>query len=271
MASAKLNDGNEIPIIGLGVYQSGVGSETVAAVKNAIELGYTHIDTARFYGNEEDCLSGIKAAGVDRDEIFITTKLRPQDFTNAAHAIAESAERLGGSIDLLLLHCPSNDRAARFKAWQDMERAVADGVVKSIGVSNFGVAHMEGLEKVAKIQPCLNQLELHPWLQQRAIVEHCEAKGIVVEAYSPLAKAQKMDEPVLVEISRRLQVEPAQVLVRWSLDKKFVTLPKSVTADRQRANKDVFGFELSADDIARLDSLECNFATGWTPQIDHAV
>ena len=266
-----MNDGNTIPAIGFGVYQADPGPETEEAVRTAIQLGYTHIDTARFYANEASCLLGINAAGVDRSTIFVTTKLRPQDFANARQAIAESAQRLGGHIDCLLLHCPGQNPAARYSAWQEMVAAKKAGLVRSIGVSNFGVAHLEALAKHSDVVPCLNQLELHPWFQSRDIVEYCTAHGIVVEAYSPLAKAQKMDDPVLVRIAAAHGVEPAQILVRWSLDKGFVTLPKSVTESRIKLNKDVFNIKLSADDVAALDALDCGFATGWTPQIDHVV
>jgi diketogulonate reductase-like aldo/keto reductase len=269
----KLNDGHSIPSIGLGVYRSEPGEETSLAVQTAIELGYSHIDTARFYANEADCLAGIKAAGVDRDEIFVTTKLRPVDFgfAKAKHAIAESAERLGGHIECLLLHCPSGNPAARYEAWRAMEEAVEAGTVSSIGISNFGVGHIDALLERAKIKPVLNQIELHPWLQSVDIVQRCKALDIVVEAYSPLAKAKKMKDKTLVAIATRLGVTPAQVLVRWSLQHDFVVLPKSVNEERLRANKDVYSFALTDDDMAALDKLEAGFATGWTPQIDDPI
>jgi diketogulonate reductase-like aldo/keto reductase len=269
----KLSDGHSIPSIGLGVYQSSPGEETEAAVKTAIELGYTHVDTARFYANEADCFAGIKASGVERDEIFVTTKLRPSDFgfAKAKHAITESAERLGGHIDCLLLHCPSGNPAARYEAWRAMEQAVEAGTVSSIGISNFGVGHIDALLERAKIKPVLNQIELHPWLQSADIVQHCKALDIVVEAYSPLAKAKKMKDKTLLAIATRLGVTPAQVLVRWSLQHGFVVLPKSVNEERLRLNKDVYSFELSDADMAALDNLESGFATGWTPQIDDPI
>lgn len=269
----KLNNGLSIPAIGLGVYRSEPGEETALAVQTAIEMGYSHIDTARFYANEADCLAGIKAAGVDRDEIFVTTKLRPVDFgfAKATHAIQESAERLGGKIDCLLLHCPSGNPSARYDAWRAMEAAVESGVVSSIGVSNFGVGHIDALLERAKIQPVINQIELHPWLQSADIVARCKALDIVVEAYSPLAKAKKMKDKTLLAIAQRLNVTPAQVLVRWSLQHDFVVLPKSVNAERLRVNKDVYSFTLTDADMAALDKLEAGFATGWTPQIDDPI
>jgi diketogulonate reductase-like aldo/keto reductase len=266
--------------IGLGVYRADKGSETKEAVLSAIQCGYRHFDTARFYGNEQDVGDAIAESGIPRSEVWITTKLRPQDFgsKNAAAAIKESAGRLGGYIDLLLLHCPSDDRQARHEAYQEMEKAIDLKLVKSIGVSNFGIGHIESLMKVAKVTPACNQIELHPFLQWVDVVAHCNKLGIALVAYSPLVKGLEFDNATIAKLSKKHGVTPAQVLVRWSLNKGeclqtmqltatttigFIALPKSVTAERQRANADVYHINLDGDDMKALDALECHKTTGW--------
>lgn len=210
----------------MGVYRAETGAETKQAVLSALKLGYRHIDTARFYANERDVGEAIAESDVERADVFVTSKLKPSDFSasKARKAIKESAALLGGYVDLMLLHAPSDDRQGRHEAYAAMEAAVGEGLIKSIGVSNFGIGHIDELLKVAKIRPVCNQIELHPFLQWRELVAHCKALNIVAVAYSPLVKALKFDDPVIRRIASAHSVTPAQVLVRWSLNKGFVTV-----------------------------------------------
>eukprot|EP00195_Chlamydomonas_chlamydogama_P014418 CAMPEP_0202891642 /NCGR_PEP_ID=MMETSP1392-20130828/1651_1 /ASSEMBLY_ACC=CAM_ASM_000868 /TAXON_ID=225041 /ORGANISM="Chlamydomonas chlamydogama, Strain SAG 11-48b" /LENGTH=274 /DNA_ID=CAMNT_0049575457 /DNA_START=162 /DNA_END=986 /DNA_ORIENTATION=+ len=263
----KLNNGVQLPLIGLGVYKSTPGNETYDAVISALKLGYRHIDTAQMYQNEVDVGKAVRDSGVPRSEIFVTTKLWRSEWGHqrATSAIQASLQRLGLEyVDLLLLHCPG-DAATRAETWRALEEAVTKGLIRSIGVSNFGVAHLEKLLSTAQIPPAVNQIELHPFLQWREVVGYCKEKGIVLEAYSPLVKSQKLQEPVLASMAERYQVTPAQLLIRWSLQSGFVPLPKSVNPKRQAENLDVFGFSLSDADMQTLDGLEQDLVTGWDP------
>jgi len=265
-----LNDGRSIPTIGLGVYQSRPGEETYKAVSHALKIGYRHIDTAAIYNNEADVGRAVADSGIPREQIWITTKLwtRGLDASaayNAALAAGnESAAKLGTYIDLFLLHSP-HQPSARLDFWRAMQELQRLGVAKSIGVSNFGVHHLRELAERALATPAVNQIELHPFLRQDAIEAACAEKGIVVQAYSPLAKAQRLGHPAVKAVAARLGVSAARVLVRWSVQRGYVALPKSVTPARIAENADVFGFVLSTEDMQVLDGLDEHFTTGWDP------
>eukprot|EP00878_Enallax_costatus_P037600 GHUV01042485.1.p1 GENE.GHUV01042485.1~~GHUV01042485.1.p1 ORF type:complete len:238 (+),score=84.08 GHUV01042485.1:346-1059(+) len=185
--------------------------------------------------------------------------------------VKESIKRVGfPTIDLMLLHAPGQAEG-RADAWRALEDAQQQGLLRSIGVSNFGIPHLEKLAQSSRITPAVNQIELHPWLQWRKEVEYCNSKGIILEAYSPLAKASKLSDPKLVDLAQKVNKTPAQMLLRWSLQKGFVVLPKSTNPERQKANADVGGWELSNADMAEMDSWEADLVTGWDPIRDHPV
>ena len=256
----------QIPLLGLGVYQSRPGEETQRAVEAALAVGYRHVDTARAYGNERDVAEGIVASGVPRDEVFVTTKLwnSDQGYDETLRACDASLARLGTErVDLYLVHWPV--QKLRNDTWRAMEKLKRDGKARAIGVSNYTVRHLEELLARAKEPPSVNQVELHPFLQQHALIEFCRENGIVVEAYAPLVKAQRMDHPVLRRLARKHQATPAQVLVRWALQLGYVALPKSVQRERIRENADVYRFELDADDLAAMERLDEGYRTSWHP------
>jgi diketogulonate reductase-like aldo/keto reductase len=265
-STATLRGGLEIPLLGLGVYQARPGSETRNAVEAALRIGYRHIDTARAYGNERDVAEGIKASGIPREQIHLTTKLWNSDhgYDEALRACDASLARLGlEQVDLYLVHWPV--QGLRGETWRAMERLRADGKARAIGVSNYTVRHLEELLGRAQEPPAVNQVELHPFLQQRELAEFCAGNGIVVEAYAPLVRARRMDDAALRRVAARHGVTAAQVLVRWGLQQGFVVLPKSVSPARIQENADVYGFELSPEDLAALAALDEGYRTSWDP------
>lgn len=270
----KMNDGHVIPAIGLGVYKSAPGEETYAAVLSALSVGYRHIDTAQIYRNESDVGRAIEDSKVPRAEIFVTTKLWLGNwgYETATNAVKESLKLLRTTyIDLILLHAPG-DADTRAETWKALEDMKTSGMLKSIGVSNFGIPHLQKLEKTAITTPAINQIEIHPWNQRIEVVKFCNDQGIVVQAYSPLAKAIKLSDPIVCSIADRAGCTTAQVLISWSLAKGLVTLPKSVNPLRQKQNLDTPNFvSLSKDDMNVLDSLEEYLVTGWDPILDAAV
>ncbi|RLN97766.1 hypothetical protein BBJ28_00016130 [Nothophytophthora sp. Chile5] len=268
-----LPSGASIPAIGLGVYQSEPGAETYNAVASALKLGYRHIDTAQYYQNEADVGRAVKDSGIPREEIFVTSKLFVMNwgYEKALATSKASNEALGlGYIDLYLLHAPG-DAATRAETWRAVEELQQQGMLKDIGVSNFSEAHLAKLMETAKVKPAVNQVELHPWLMRPTLVQYCKQQGILLEAYSPLAKAIKLTDPTLVEIAKEVGATPAQVLVAFSLASGFITLPKSVHAERQQANLDAAKISLTAAQVAKLAALDEYLTTGWDPIKEHAV
>jgi methylglyoxal/glyoxal reductase len=265
-STVTLRGGVEIPVLGLGVYQSRPGAETREAVRAALEVGYRHVDTARAYGNERDVAAGIAASGVPRSEVFLTTKLWNSDhgYDETLRACDASLARLGvEQIDLYLVHWPVE--GLRHQTWRAMEQLRADGKARAIGVSNYAIRHLEELLLAAREPPAVNQVELHPFLPQPALAEWCTAHGIVMEAYAPLVKARRMDHPVLRRVAAKHGRTPAQVLVRWGLQHGYVEIPKSVHRERIEENADVFGFALDPADMAALDALGEGYRTSWDP------
>lgn len=261
-----LAGGVRIPALGLGVYQSRPGSETREAVKAALELGYRHVDTARVYGNERDVAKGIEESGVPRSEVFVTTKLWNSDhgYDAALRACDASLKRLGmDRVDLYLVHWPVED--LRHDTWRAMERILEEGKARAIGVSNYTIRHLDELLGRCRVPPSVNQVEFHPFLYQRDLLLHCRTHGIRLEAYAPLVKAQRMDDPVLLRVARRHRRTPAQVLVRWCLQHEAIVIPKSVHRERIRENADVFGFSLEREDMEALDGLDEGLRTSWDP------
>lgn len=264
--TATLRGGVTIPRVGLGVFRAAEGRETHNAVLDALRAGYRHVDTARIYGNEADVGAAIRASGVPRAEVFVTTKLwnSDQGYDTALRAFDASAKRLGlDVVDLYLLHWPVAGK--RLASWKALETLLADGRVRAIGVSNFLVPHLEELLARCDVPPSVNQIEAHPFLQRRDTRSLCAKHGIVVEAYSPLVKATRMTHPTLVDVAKSVQRTPAQVLLRWGLQRDMVVLPKSTRRARIEENLAVFDFTLDDASLARLDALEENLTTGWDP------
>jgi diketogulonate reductase-like aldo/keto reductase len=264
----EMPHGGAIPRLGLGVYRSAPGGETRRAVEWALEAGYRHVDTAAAYRNEADVGEAVRGSGIAREELFVTTKLWNEEhgYEAALRALDGSLERLGlDHVDLYLIHWPVE--GVRLESWRALERLHREGRARAIGVSNYMVHHLEELLAACEVAPAVNQIELHPFLyrSRREVVELCRARGMVVEAYSPLTKAQRLEEPVLVEIARLHGKTPAQVLIRYALDHGWVVLPKSTHRERIRENAEVFDFRLSSEELARLDALDEGLATGWDP------
>jgi diketogulonate reductase-like aldo/keto reductase len=261
-----LNSGARIPQVGLGVWQTPKGATTRNAVTAALEVGYRHIDTARIYGNEADVGAAVRDSGVAREEVFVTTKLwnADQGYEPALRAFDASLQRLGlDYVDLYLLHWPVAGK--RLDSWRALERIHQEGRARSIGVSNFLVPHLAELLGQATKIPAVNQIELTPFLQRRETRALCAQHGIVVEAYSPLTHGQRLDDPVVTDIARRVGRSAAQVLLRWGLQHDLVVLPKSTKPGRIAENGALFDFTLDDRAMAELDVLEEGFVAGWDP------
>jgi diketogulonate reductase-like aldo/keto reductase len=266
MLSIPLRSGSSIPALGLGVWQTPRGGATAAAVTAAIQAGYRHVDTARIYGNENEVGDAVRASALPRSELFVTTKLwnADQGYDATLRAFDASLSRLGlDYVDLYLIHWPVPGK--RLDSWRALEKLHADGRARAIGVSNFLRRHLEELLAVAKVVPHVNQIELTPFLQRRETTAYCKEHGIVVEAYSPLTRGQKLSDPTVLSVARRLGRTPAQVLLRWGLAHGFVVLPKSTQAARIRENAALFDFEIGPADLSLLDGLEAGLVTGWDP------
>ncbi|MDX9979287.1 MAG: aldo/keto reductase [Lentisphaeria bacterium] len=263
-----LNNGLAMPQLGLGVWRSAEGAETETAVACAIETGYRLIDTATIYRNEASVGRGIRASGIPREDLFVTTKLWNQDAREdrARAACLESLDRLGlDYLDLYLLHWPVPGKF--LAAWEALEQLHAEGRLRAIGISNFLVHHLEALLPHVQTMPAVNQIEFHPRLQSPALVRRCRDLGIVVEAWSPIMRGRVNEEPEIVALAKRLGKTPVQVTLRWQIQLGLVTIPKSANPDRIRANAELFDFELSEADMALMDSLDTNLRLG--PDPDH--
>ncbi|ODT79450.1 MAG: oxidoreductase [Pelagibacterium sp. SCN 64-44] len=255
------NDGHSIPQIGLGVWKT-PNDSAVAAVSAALQAGYRHIDTAAVYQNEEGVGQGMEASGVARGEIFLTTKVWNDDqgFDQTLRAMDASLKRLGTDyVDLYLIHWPSAYRGTYVETWKALIRLREDGKARSIGVSNFEGTYIDDLIRETGVTPAINQIQLHPRFQQKAMREKHEKLGVVTESWSPLGQGRLLADPVIGTIAARHGKSPAQVIIRWHLDMGFVVIPKSVTPGRIVENFEVFDFTLSDEDkaaIAGLDSAD---------------
>ncbi|HUQ22930.1 MAG TPA: aldo/keto reductase [Gaiellaceae bacterium] len=251
--SRVLADGNEIPLLGLGVWQVPDGLETENAVRWALELGYRHIDTAQAYGNEESVGRALRDSGVPRDEVFITTKFHPGR-KDAGDEAQRSLERLGvDQLDLYLVHWPQGGPTW---AWPGMERARERGHARSIGVSNFSVGELDEVLAVAEQPPVLNQVQFSALKFRRQLLEACEERSVALEAYSPLGTGRHLSDERVGAIAERVGRTPAQVLLRWCLQRDVVVIPKSTHRDRIEENGQVFDFTLSDEEMAALDALD---------------
>lgn len=266
--NVTLNDGNQIPQLGFGVFKV-PDAETQKAVEQAFEAGYRSIDTASLYRNERGVGAAIKASGLPREELFITSKVwnDAQGKEKTARSFDESLGRLGlDYLDLFLIHWPVPSQDLYVETWQTLAGIRSEGRVKSIGVSNFEPAHLDRLKAETDIVPAVNQVELHPYLTQQAVREYGKANGIVTESWSPLAKGgDLLAEKVLAEIGQRHGKTPAQVVIRWHLQLGCVVIPKTVTPSRVRENFDVFDFELTEADLKAISALNRDQRTGPDP------
>ncbi len=267
-ATVRLNNGTEIPWLGLGVFQSEEGAEVENAVKVALDHGYRSIDTAAIYRNERGVGNAIRESAVPREEIFLTSKVwnTDQGYQTTLDAFEASLEKLQTSyLDLYLIHWPKDDRS--LKTWKALEEIYRKGKVRAIGVSNFLVHHLEDFLPHCKVIPAINQVEFHPELLQPELLKYCQEKNIQLEAWSPIMKGRVNEIPLIQELAVKYGKTPVQIVLRWDIQKGVVTIPKSVTPERIRANADIFDFELSPEDVAQIDALDKNKRIGGHP--DH--
>jgi diketogulonate reductase-like aldo/keto reductase len=283
-----LNDGRLIPQLGLGVWQTRAGATCEAAVLTALEAGYRHIDTASMYGNEESVGAAIHKSGIPREQIFVTTKLWNSHHGNPERALETSLRKLQMYyVDLYLIHYPVRQR---IQSWHALELLRERGKARSIGVSNFTINHLTELLRQTKTIPSVNQVEFHPYLYQRDLLNFCRRSGIVLEAYSPLTKGERLKDRKLVAIANKYPTSPpqcansrsrtsilekfsrhsnakstAQILIRWALQHGLVVIPKSANPKRILENADVFDFEISRADMELLDGFNEDLRTCWDP------
>ena len=260
-----LNNGVKMPVLGLGVFHSKAGEETAAAVKCAIDCGYRMIDTARAYSNEQSVGDGIRASGVKREDLFITTKLWKTDYHDPRTGLKNSLKRLGlDYVDLFLLHWP-------FDGYEDaygvLEQLQKDGLCRAIGVSNFKISHLEKLLACGVSVPQVNQMEIHPTNTEEELTACCRRHGILMEAYSPLGGEGRLlvDDPRLVGMRDYYHKTAAQIILRWDLQRGIAVIPKSVRPERIKENADLFDFDLSQGDIATISDMNSNDRRNYDP------
>ena len=270
--NVNLNDGNTIPQLGFGVFQIDP-SETAEAVTEALRVGYRHIDTAEMYGNEREVGEGIRASGLDRGDVFITSKLsnsfhEPED---ARRAFDDTLSALGSDyVDLFLIHWPlpmlyDGDFVS---TWKTMEEFKADGRARSIGVSNFQIDHLERLAAETDTVPAVNQIEVHPYFTNDAVRAYGQEHGIATEAWSPIAQGGVLEDPTITEIADNVGKTPAQVVLRWHIQRGDIVFPKSVTPSRMQENFDIFDFELDSTDMEEISDLHQDEAGRTGPHPD---
>jgi len=256
--SITFNDGLTIPQVGLGVWQT-PNDVAVDAVRTALAAGYRHIDTAAGYQNEEGVGKGLKASGLAREEVFITTKVRNEDqgYDTALAAVANSLKLLDTDyLDLCLIHWPSPWRGKYVETWQALVDLKRQGKIRSIGVSNFEAEHLDAIIAASGETPVLNQIELHPQFQQTKMRAVNAERGIATESWSPLGQGKLVEDEAIAAIAEKHGRKPAQVIIRWHIENGLIVIPKSVTASRIIDNFDVFGFSLDADDMAKIAALD---------------
>ncbi|KAI0765177.1 Aldo/keto reductase [Fomes fomentarius] len=265
-STIRLRSGYDLPLLGFGVY---LNNDPKPAVLAALNAGYRHIDTARMYGNEAQVGEAVHQSDVPREQIFITTKVNNGEhgFDATVAAVNDSLKTLGVDyIDSMLIHTAMSNKDLRLESWRALIDAKKQGKVRSIGVSNYGVKHLEEIRETNLELPDVNQIELQPLNQQKEIVDYCKKYGIAIEAYAPLMRTQ-WDVPAILETAKKYNKEPAQVLIRWSLQRGFAPIPKSANPARVATNATVYDFELSPEDVAVLDALDRgkDGAITWNP------
>lgn len=265
-SSITLHNGVQMPLFGLGVFLSKEGSEVEDAVKFALEAGYIHIDTAAIYGNERGVGKAVKESGIPRNEVFITSKVwnSDQGYQSTLKAFEESLEKLGMDyLDLYLIHWPKGDLS--IETWKALEEIYESGKAKAIGVSNFLVHHLQDFLPSCKIKPMVNQVEFHPYLQQPSLQKFCANHKIQLEAWSPIMKGKVNDVSVLQALGAKYGKTPVQITLRWEIQKQIVTIPKSVKPERILSNTHIFDFELTEEDMAKIDRLDKHRRVGPDP------
>jgi diketogulonate reductase-like aldo/keto reductase len=265
-SKVTLNNGVDIPVFGLGTYLSSEGERTRKAVLEALAVGYRHIDTAAFYRNEKTIGKAIRESEVNRGEIFVTTKLWNDDhgYESALAAFHASLDRLGlDYIDLYLIHFPV--QRLRLDSWRALEHLLDEGKCRAIGVSNYMQWHLEELLNNSSVPPAINQVEFHPFLYQKELLDFCHSREVRIEAYSPLTKGRKLSDNRLAAMGQKYNKTPAQILIRWSLQHDLVVIPKSSDPTRIRENVEVFDFSISLEDMNTLDGFHENFRSSWDP------
>ncbi|WP_431308717.1 aldo/keto reductase [Alicyclobacillus fastidiosus] len=264
--TTKLNNGVEMPWFGLGVYKAQAGAEVEQAIHDALEIGYRHIDTAALYENEESVGEAIRTSGLKREDVFVTTKLwnTEQGYESTLKAFETSRKKLKFDyIDLYLIHWPGKDKFV--DTWKAFEKLYRDGYIRAIGVSNFQVHHLQTLLERTEIRPTVNQVEYHPRLTQEPLKAFCESQQIQLEAWAPLMRGKVLDDPVILDIAAKYGKTPSQVVLRWDLDTKVITIPKSVHRNRIEENAGIFDFQLDDTDLKRIGQLNTNERTGPDP------
>lgn len=262
-STVRLNDGVLMPLYGLGLWQAEAGQIAEETVVFALKNGYRLLDTAQIYGNEADVGSGIIKSGIERDKIFIVSKVYTTNhgYWQTASSVNASLERLQTNyVDLFLIHSPyGGQNVDTYQALLDLK---AKGVIRSVGVSNFEIQHLEGLRQAGLPTPSVNQIELHPFQRRNDLVKYCLEHDIAVMGYSPLARAFRLDDPLLVELSEKYHRTAAQVMLRWSVQKGYITIPKSTNPGRILENSNIFDFSLAAEDMDLLDNIP-QLTYGW--------
>lgn len=260
----SLNNDVLMPQLGLGVYKS--GGKTKQAVLDALETGYRHIDTAAFYGNEKDVGEAIRESGIQRKDIFVTTKVWNEDIRqdNIREAFEKSREALGiDQIDLYLIHWPVPGHYVN--AWHELEKLYAEKDVRAIGVSNFQMSHLMDIMAHSKTVPAVNQIECHPYLNQQSLRLFCKGTNIGITAWSPIGRGRILEEKAILELAEKYKRTPAQIVLRWEVQNDIIVIPKSVHKERIEENSRIFDFELSSEDVQRINALDQNQRFGPDP------
>lgn len=266
--TVKMNTGAQIPVVGFGTWQLRP-KQAYDSVAEALKLGYRLIDTARIYENEEDVGRAVKDSGIDRSQIIVTTKLwnSDQGYDSAFEAFNQSLRRLGLEyIDIYLIHWPGSNPAKRLASWQALGELYKQGKVKAVGVSNFTIDHLKEVMDKSDVVPAINQIEFHPFIydDQKDLLEFCQKKRIVFEAYSPLAQGHLSDE-LLLQIGKKYGKSASQVMLRWAVQQGTVPLPRSSSTEHIKENFDIFDFELSDNDMAQIHKLSSGDRQSWNP------
>ncbi|KII91988.1 hypothetical protein PLICRDRAFT_50441 [Plicaturopsis crispa FD-325 SS-3] len=254
-STARLSSGYDIPLLGFGVFQNNDAKPSVA---EALRVGYTHIDSAQMYKNEAQVGDAVRESGIDRSDLFITSKILGvnQGYERTLASVEESLDEFDFDyLDLFLIHDPKPGKEKRLATYRALLEKRDEGKIRSVGVSNYGVRHLEEIREAGLELPAVNQIELHPRCQQKSIVAYCRAHNILVQAYSPIMRGN-FDEPIIQKLAKKYSKEPAQILLRWSLQKGYNPLVKSATPARIQSNVQLYDFNLSNEDMAQLDSLD---------------
>nr|WP_303093766.1 aldo/keto reductase [Limosilactobacillus mucosae] len=263
-----LADGNRMPQEGFGLYKITDEKEAVNAIKWAYETGYRLFDTAQMYENEEFVGEGLRQLSAPRESYFVTTKVSEanQGYDQTKQSVVSSLKKLGlDYVDLLLIHWPVHQHF--FETWRAFEDLKAEGLVRSIGVSNYGMVHLEYLATKAREMPVLDQLEVHPWLTEKPMLKFNDEHNIITQAWSPLGRGKRLDDPVLLKLAAAHGKTPAQIILRWHLQNGIAIIPKSVHQDRIKANADIFDFKLSPAEMQQIDGLNTNHRISKEPEM----